>query len=199
MAEAEYSTTTPLSVDAVWRFVEDMDNWARFVTGYQRHEKQSEVDSTWTLKGDLGVMSRTLTFRVHITEWVGPGRVAFELAGVNEPMKGEGSFQIEAATAAGAPAAPASGPATAAPRGVLLRWLEALWRWLLRAIGGRVERAESAAGAALARLSFRLRLEPGGPMAPMVNAMIKPMMRPAAEDLANRILAHLEATEGASR
>jgi carbon monoxide dehydrogenase subunit G len=198
VAEAEYSTTTPLPVDAVWRFVEDMDNWARFVTGYQRHEKQSEVDSTWTLKGDLGVMSRTLTFQVHITEWAGPRRVAFELAGVNEPMRGEGSFTIEAATPAEAFAA-AAAPGPALRRGAMMRPFEALWRWLLRAIGGRVERAESAAGAVLARLSFRLRLDPGGPMAPMVNAMIKPMMRPAAEDLANRILAHLEAAEGARR
>jgi hypothetical protein len=35
-------------------------------------------------------------------------------------------------------------------------------------------------------------------MAPMVNALIKPMMLPAAEDLANRILAHLEGSEGAT-
>jgi carbon monoxide dehydrogenase subunit G len=191
VAEAEYSTTTPLPVDAIWRFVEDIDNWARFVTGYQRHERQSDVDSTWTLKGDLGVMARTLTFQVHVTEWNGPQRVAFELRGVNEPMQGGGSFTIESAAAAADPAAAAE------PRGVLMRWLEALWRRLLRAIGGAVEREAPPRGAALARLTFRLRLDPGGPMAPMVNAMITPMMRPAAEDLANRILAHLEAPEGA--
>jgi carbon monoxide dehydrogenase subunit G len=102
VAEAEYSTTTRIPADAVWRFVEDMDNWARFVTGYQRHEKQSETDSTWTLKGDLGVLARTLTFRVHVTEWNGPSRVAFELSGVNEPMAGEGAFTIESAAHADA-------------------------------------------------------------------------------------------------
>jgi hypothetical protein len=48
-------------------------------------------------------------------------------------------------------------------------------------------------------MSFALRLEPGGPMAPMVNAMLKPIMLPAAEDLANRILAHLESAQGGSR
>jgi hypothetical protein len=42
------------------------------------------------------------------------------------------------------------------------------------------------------RMSFRLRLDPGGPMAPMINAMIRPLMLPAAESLANQILAHLE-------
>ena len=192
MAEAEYSTTTRIRADAVWRFVEDMDNWARFVTGYQRHEKQSETDSTWTLKGDLGVLARTLTFRVHVTEWNGPSRVAFELSGVNEPMAGEGAFTIE--SAAHADARPA-----AAPRRGPAGWLEAFWRWLLRHSGGSVEREPAAAaGVAATRLAFRLRLEPGGPMAPMVNALIKPMMLPAAEDLANRILAHLEGSEGAT-
>jgi hypothetical protein len=32
-------------------------------------------------------------------------------------------------------------------------------------------------------------------MAPMVNALMKPLLVPAAEDLANRILAHLEAQQ----
>ena len=192
MAEAEYSTTTRLSPDAVWRFVEDMDNWARFVTGYQRHEKQSDTDSTWTLKGDLGVLARTLTFQVHVTEWDGPSRVAFELRGVNEPMTGEGAFRIESAAASD------RGPAPEPQRG-LAGLLERIWRWLLGRAGRRVEReAIPAPSAAATRLQLRLRLDPGGPMAPMINAMIKPMMLPAAEDLANRILAHLEGSEGAN-
>ena len=50
----------------------------------------------------------------------------------------------------------------------------------------------------MARLEFKLRLDPGGPMAPMVNAMIKPAMLVAAEDLANKIIGHLEARESGS-
>jgi hypothetical protein len=45
----------------------------------------------------------------------------------------------------------------------------------------------------MARLTFRLRIEPGGPMAPMINAMMQPAMNVAAEDLAQKIVAHLEA------
>ena len=41
-------------------------------------------------------------------------------------------------------------------------------------------------------MSFRLRIDPGGPMAPMINAMIQPAMAAAAEDLAERITAHPE-------
>jgi carbon monoxide dehydrogenase subunit G len=94
VAEAEYTTTTRIPIDAVWDFVQEMDNWGRFVTGYQHHQKQNDVDSTWTLKGDVGVLSRTLIFQVKILEWNGPSRVSFTLDGVNEPVKGEGTFTL---------------------------------------------------------------------------------------------------------
>ena len=195
MAEASYSTTTHVPLDRIWDFVREMDNWAQLVTGYQHHEKQSETESVWTLKGDLGVMSRTLTFEVRVLEWSGPERVRFALRGLNEPMSGEGAFTLETEAGAGATGAAVSLPAR--PRGRVRRWLEAIWRRILWRIGGRVERAAPppSAGpdvAPLSRMTFALRLDPGGPMAPMVNAMITPLMLPAAEDLATRILAHLE-------
>jgi carbon monoxide dehydrogenase subunit G len=204
-----------------------MDNWGRFVTGYQKHEKQSDVDSTWTLKGDVGVLSRTLTFQVKILEWNGPSRVAFTLDGVNEPMHGEGTFSLE--TIAGADQlgdvaarlrlatrdtpddlaarsklatrddeVASALPVVAPRKNLLFRLFEAFWRWALRVAGGGAPaRAASAtqaasAGDSMTRLSFKLRLQPGGPMAPMVDAMIRPLLFPAAEDLANRILAQLE-------
>jgi len=230
MAEAEYTTITRIPIDAVWNFVQEMDNWGRFVTGYQKHEKQSDVDSTWTLKGDVGVLSRTLTFQVKILEWNGPSRVSFTLDGVNEPMHGEGTFSLE--TIAGADqlgdVAARSGLATrdtpddvaarsklatrddevasalpvVVPRkNLLFRLFEAFWRRILRiAGGGAPARAAGAtqaasAGDSMTRLSFKLKLQPGGPMAPMVDAMIRPLLFPAAEDLANRILAQLEGAE----
>jgi carbon monoxide dehydrogenase subunit G len=202
LAEAEYVTTTRVPVGAVWGFVQDMDNWGRFVTGYQRHEKHDEKRSTWTLKGDVGVLSRTLTFAVEIVEWSGPSRVAFTLTGVNEPMQGEGTFTMEAVGAAGAAAT--SEPPPSPRRNALFRLLESFWRWLLgRAGGGPPRRVAAAAlpaagGDTMTRLRFQLRLQPGGPMAPMVDAMIRPPLLPAAEDLANRILAQLEAERGSA-
>jgi carbon monoxide dehydrogenase subunit G len=208
LAEARYTTTTPVPADRVWSFVEDMDQWAGFVMGYQSHQKKSDTESVWTLKGDLGVMARTLTFDVSITEWNGPSRVRFTLRGVNEPMNGEGAFTIEPGLgipegSAGATVdrvaagAPLPAPRKAPP----LRWLEALARWFLRVVGGRAERAAPPApGGAGSRLTFELRIDPGGPMAPMINAMIKPLLLPAAEQLADRILARLEANvEGVPR
>ena len=201
MAEASYTTTTRLPVEAVWAFVQDMDNWAGFVMGYQSHEKRSDTESCWTLKGDLGVMSRALTFEVGITEWRAPSLVRFTLRGLNEPMSGEGAFMIEPQVSGAAtdPGAPVPAPAA---KGLLARWLEGLARWFLGIVGGRAERdapSAAAAGESLSTMRFELRLDPGGPMAPMVNAMIKPLLLPAAEQLADKILAHLEApTAGAS-
>jgi carbon monoxide dehydrogenase subunit G len=189
LAEGEYTTASRLPAETIWAFVEDMDHWARFVTGYQSHEKKSQTESLWTLKGDVGVLQRRLVFQVEITEWSPCKRAGFRLKGVNEPMSGEGVFTLEPAGSM-LPAAP---PA-AVRAGALQRFFEALVRGVLRLLG-RAPRRDPVplAGSAGTQLSFRLRLDPGGPMAPMINAMIKPLMLPAAESLANQILAHLEA------
>jgi carbon monoxide dehydrogenase subunit G len=189
VAEVEYSTTAKLPIGTIWDFVREMDHWAQWVVGYQSHEKQSETESTWVLKGDVGVLARTVKFQVTVTEWAGPERVTFALRGLNEPMQGSGAFVMQAVGAAD--------PAPRPREGFVARLVAAIARFLFRLRHGRVERAPAGdaagAGAAETRLTFRLRVDPGGPMAPMVNALIKPLLLPAAEDLANRILAHLEA------
>jgi len=187
VAETEFSAASRLSVDTIWDFVKEMDNWAPFLTGYQSHEKQSETDSLWTLKGDVGVLARTVRFRVHITEWNGPERVSFEFEGVNELLKGQGMFSVEAFEK--------QGPGRVAwKKNLFGRMLEGIVRFFLGlAHGNSARRSSSGAGPGYARLTFKLRVDPGGPMAPMVNAMMKPAMGMAAEDLSNKIMAHLEA------
>ena len=70
-------------------------------------------------------------------------------------------------------------------------------RWLYQLLAGKTERAASApAGAGTSRLTFVLRITPGGPMGPMVDALMKPLMLPVAEELANRILGELEKRDG---
>jgi carbon monoxide dehydrogenase subunit G len=194
MAETEFSTTARISVDTIWEFVKEMDNWAPLLTGYQSHEKENDDDSIWVLKGDIGVMSRTLKFKVHVSEWAGPDRVTFELKGLNEEMEGGGVFLMEPHEGEGATPAGAAAAGSEAKPGLLAR----IVRYFYQLIYGKVERAQSAdagPGAGMAKLTFKLRLDPGGPMAPMVNAMIKTAMPPAAEDLANKIMAHLEERE----
>ena len=193
MPETEVATTARLPVETIWEFVREMDHWAPFLTGYQSHRKEGDRDSVWVLKGDVGVLTRTLEFRVHVTEWAGPHRVAFTLEGLNEPLRGSGEFRMEPCEGEDGLA-----PGPAARRSWLARLFDALSRALFRVLHGGVGRRSgerSAAGENMARLSFRLRLDPGGPMAPMVSAMMKPALRPAAEDLAHKIVAHLEASE----
>lgn len=200
MAVAEYSTSTKLPIETIWDFVKEMDNWADLVTGYQSHEKQSDEDSTWVLKGDLGPMSRMLKLQVHITEWNGPTRVTFELKGINELMDGHGTFEMssyEEESEPGVHVAPAE------RKNFILRLLEAIARFFVRLLsGGAPERAASAdagPGAGMAKLTFKLELKPGGPMAPMIDSLIKPVILPAAEQLAGNIMARLEELHGTER
>ena len=69
MAAGEAVREVGAPIEAVWRFTSDMDNWAPLVTGYQSHERVSEHESLWTLKGQVGQLSKAVTFRVRITEW----------------------------------------------------------------------------------------------------------------------------------
>ena len=176
MPETTYSTTTRLSPDELWAFVQDMDNWAPYMVGYQSHEKLSDELSQWTLKGDAGPLARTVNFQVRVTEWNGPERVAFELEGINEDMRGGGSFEIREGEGE---------PAEVPRNGILGR----LFAALLRALGIRKDRAAPRGNT---HASFTLRVEPGGPMAPMISAMIQPALQPAARSLVHQVLDHLE-------
>jgi carbon monoxide dehydrogenase subunit G len=191
VAEHRHQVETSLAPGAIWEFVREMDHWAPLLTGYQKHEKQSETESVWTLKGDVGVLARTLRFRVQVTEWAGPERVAFALRGLNEPMTGEGSFSIQAL---GAGAQGPGPPALAPARGLARLWERIVRFFFRRARGPGVARAP-APEAPTTRMTFALRVDPGGPMAPMIDALMKPAMAAAAEDLAQRIVAQLEAAE----
>jgi carbon monoxide dehydrogenase subunit G len=195
VAEARYSTTARLPVETIWSFVEDMDNWAAYMVGYQSHEKLSDDRSVWVLKGDVGALQRIVKFNVNVTEWAGPRSVRFELEGVNEPMSGHGAFSMEETTAA--PATNPPQPSTATRReSFASRILERLLRFFHRLVHGRVERAAGAGqgvGPGVARLTLELQIQPGGTMAPMIDALIQPAMKIAAEDLATRIVARLEA------
>jgi hypothetical protein len=164
-----------------------MNNWARFLTGYQKHEILDRTDSVWTLKGDVGILSRVVKLQAHITEWIDQERVAFTLTGLNEKVDGGGVLVI------------ADGQVDAPPPGPARRWfgrrlLDWLFRALFRRMHGEAPRRLAPPGAAQARLTFTLRMEAGGPTGPLVNAMLGPALMPAAEDLANRIAAHLERT-----
>jgi len=198
MAEAEYRTTAQLPREIVWDFVKDIDNFAPFFLGYQEHRIENDTDSVWVLKGDLGAMTRRLEFRVHITEWNGPDVVRFEIQGLNEAMTGEGTFAMKPWENAG-DAAVAKAEPEPPPKNPVARALERLFRFFFQLVRGKPQRAagaDAAPAAGSTRIEFRLKVDPGGPMAPMINAMIKPLMPSFAEDFAGKLVGHLEAEHG---
>ncbi len=94
MPDISYTTTMGAPRARVWDFVRDMNNWAPFTRGYQTHEIINEKESLWTVKGDLGPISRITKVHVTITEWLEGERVAFTLKGLNEPLTGGGAILL---------------------------------------------------------------------------------------------------------
>ena len=192
MPEVEYTTTMALSRELVWDFVKDMNNWAPMLTGYQTHEILDETDSLWTLKGDVGILSRVVKLRAHVTEWIDQERVSFTLTGLNEKVDGGGVLVMADETGAANTTAVAVVKKKRAWFG--RRFLDWFFRRMFkRKFGaGPTRLAAPASATERARLTFTLRMDAGGPTGPLVNAMLGPALMPAAEDLANKIAAHLE-------
>lgn len=95
MPEISYTTTMDVPRADVWEFVRDMNNWAPFTKGYQAHEITNERESIWTVKGELGPITRTTKFHVVITEWIDGERVGFTVTGLNEPISGAGAIELK--------------------------------------------------------------------------------------------------------
>jgi carbon monoxide dehydrogenase subunit G len=189
LPQVSYTTILGRAISPVWDFVQDMNNWASFVTGYKKHEQQSDTDSVWTVRGDVGMLSREVQLQVHIAEWVDAERVRFQLKGVNEAVQGEGCLTIRPLSAGDAL------EVIPKKRFFLFRWMDRLFSFFYRRKHGSVQRSGVAAEAKdRCELTFTLSMNAQGPMGPMVNVMLAPLLRPAAEDLANRIAAALETT-----
>ena len=188
MPEGTYTTVINAPQEAIWDFVKDMNNWAPFTTGYQEHEAIDERDSIWTLQGDVGVLTRRVKFRVHITEWAGPSRVAFKMTGISEQLSGEGLFTMNSAGDPSPPAAPR--------RSWWRRFLDQVSAFLFRLINPKASKPRAATPQAgskeTCRLSFALKLNAGGMIGPVLDAMIEPMLLPAIADLANKIAERIE-------
>jgi hypothetical protein len=104
---------------------------------------------------------------------------------LNEAVEGSGTLVMK----------PHVGAAPVAPKvGWFRALLQRLVRFLMRrgAAAARPQLRGATAGSEASLLTFTLRMEAGGATGPLVNAMLEPALLPAAEDLANRIAAHLE-------
>ncbi|MCW2572158.1 MAG: hypothetical protein JWO88_2216, partial [Frankiales bacterium] len=200
--------------------VENLNNWCHLMVGFQSLDIVTDRQSVWTLRGDVGILSREVKVQVDITEWLPLDRVEFTVLGITERLDGAGSFVLRRSRDADAPASAGSGHAAAeavpVDRPSLLRRLRfALVRRILKRVGRKAAgRAASAAPSTAtatgpsnvttvlpprvgadeqSRLEFQLRVSPGGPMAPMLELLMAPMLEPAAQDLADGIRKAVEA------
>lgn len=204
MPQIQYSVQIATPVERVWAFVEHLPNWAPLLVGYQKLVEIDDRQSIWTLKGDMGILAREVDLRADITLWEPMKRVEFTLSGLTEKLSGSGSFTLAAATQGAEtsdepPAAPAKKRRRL--RDAFARLRQRLMRGVMKRAAGSDE-AVRAAAAALAPaaaqggggslLTFELDLRPGGPMAPMIELLMAPMLEPAVTDLTTGIRAALE-------
>jgi hypothetical protein len=165
-----------------------MDNWAPYLLGYQKHEQQSETDSIWTLKGDVGVLARIVNISVHIDEWNGPDLVRFTLKGIDEAIEGSGRFTIGEAP-------DASEEPTELALPTRKSWVQRVVDWLFRLLNPRAEANLEKSGdysGPETELVFYLNITPLGPTAPIVSVVLTPWMEQCAQELAHKIAAKLE-------
>ena len=96
MPDITHVETVKAPLAATWDFCKDMNNWVQYLKGYEKHEELNDTDSTWWIKGDVGIMAKTVSFNVHIDEWIEGDKITFSLKGVSENMTGQGSLKVDA-------------------------------------------------------------------------------------------------------
>ncbi|WP_226036667.1 CoxG family protein [Aquibacillus saliphilus] len=96
MPSGTHEVQLNLSIDSIWNFISEMNNWAPLVPGYIEHQILSETQSTWKFKGDIGIMQKKVSLQIDITKWQEPDLVTFDLKGLNENFAGNGYFKAEA-------------------------------------------------------------------------------------------------------
>lgn len=196
MPTAEHSQVISAPIGVVWEFAKDMSNWAPFLTGYQSHEVRDERASVWTLKGEVGGLSRTVVLDVNVTEWAGPERVTFTFKGLTEQLEGGGSFVAK-------PSGEAPPPAVS-PEAERGPWWRRLRRWLatraLSFVFGKPAGKSATAtpsSPAQTHITLALELNAGGAAGPMINMLLGPMLEPVTSQLAQNIAAQVERLHGA--
>ncbi|WP_026909249.1 CoxG family protein [Paucisalibacillus globulus] len=98
MPGGSFSKEVDVSIETIWDFVSDMNNWAPLVPGYIDHQILNDKQSTWKFRGDVGKLQKTVSMKIDITEWKKPTIVRFTLTGISEKVSGKGFFEAKRIT-----------------------------------------------------------------------------------------------------
>jgi carbon monoxide dehydrogenase subunit G len=92
MPAVVHSVVVDAPLPTTWAFVRDMHNWAELVPGFEGFTAASDIDSEWKVRGDVGILTKLVTFDVHVNEWVEQSHVQFSMVCREEPLKADGSL-----------------------------------------------------------------------------------------------------------
>lgn len=148
MARAHASVPVRAAPPRVWAFVHDYANWAALLPGYQGHRHGGGAESVWSIRGDVGMVSRLVDLAVAVVEASEDARVRFTFRGLTERVSGEGEFTIE----------PAAGEAGAA------------------------------------RLTLAVEVRAGGPLGPLIDALLAARLPAMLGEFAPALARRIEAT-----
>lgn len=95
MALASHSVIIPASVENVWEYVSQIENWAIMVPAYKEHEQIDEQKSVWTFEGNFKGFKKTVKMELNVTEFHEPSTIRFELKGLTDNFTGSGKFTAE--------------------------------------------------------------------------------------------------------
>ena len=149
-----------------------MNNWAPFLTGYQKHEIVERDRLDLDAQGRRRRSSRaSCELRRTSPSGTAPSGSSFTLTGLNEAVDGGGTLRDRHGRAQRRRRAAASAAEAALLRRRSLDWL--FRRSFRRMHGAGPARLAPRAGRrAASRLTFTLRMDAGGPTGPLVNAML---------------------------
>jgi carbon monoxide dehydrogenase subunit G len=92
MPSVSHHETIAAPIGETWDFVKRMENWATLLPGYESMTIQSDTDSEWRIRGDVGILTKLVTMQVHIDEWVELSHVSFSVVCKEEPLQAKGSL-----------------------------------------------------------------------------------------------------------
>jgi len=81
-------------LQTAWNHLTDMENFSSYLPGFEEYEEIDETVSHWTIKVDLPMYSKTVTFEVEVLEEEFP-LATFDLVPINDPAEGSGSVEFD--------------------------------------------------------------------------------------------------------
>lgn len=89
MTGTDYQMTLALPLQDVWSFLNDFNNWANCVDGYIHHREITPLQSIWTLKGEFGLIEKTIQLHVNRIKTATPYHMLVNFSSFQNKLSGE--------------------------------------------------------------------------------------------------------------